>query len=253
MDAALRDDERLPWLDSPRPAAATPAGRHARTPLLLLLGLFLVSTVAVMAFLAGRTAAPGATASEPAARVARRGAPAPVPNPVPLPSPVTPVAPPVPVETMAPSTSAEVGAAPATPRATSPRHHRWATVRHAARPTPPRLARAAVRDAPNARVMPAASIAPPLRAKWPVRPFAGPRGRVIQLGAYTTAAQADAAWWRVARAYPYLSTLPRVVTRVGPTRGRARYYRVRLAAGSSEEARSLCRQLHGLGRGCIIA
>ena len=62
----------------------------------------------------------------------------------------------------------------------------------------------------------------------------------------------DAAWWRLVRAYPYLGTLPRVVTYVGPTPGRVRIYQLKLAAGSRREARILCRNLHRVGRGCAV-
>lgn len=92
---------------------------------------------------------------------------------------------------------------------------------------------------------------PSRRTSWPAQPFAAP-GRVIELGAYITPGQLDAARWRLLRAYPYLGTLARSVTFIGPTPGRPRYYRLRLAASSSREARALCNNLHRIGRGCMI-
>ena len=249
-------DDRLPWLDAPRSAKVPPAARRARTPLLVLLGLFLASAVAMMAFLAGRGSAPVTAPPEVTTRIAPPVVPVPVPVPVPMPIPTPQMAPPASVmATPAPVVVADARVAPAKPRATRPERKRKATIRRrSARTATPRRARVAVhRTAPHARAVPKAYAAPRRRANWPARPFAGPRGRVVQLGAYTTKPQADAAWWRVARAYPYLATLPRVVTVIGPSRGRPRYYRIRLAAGSNREARALCRQLHRVGRGCIIA
>ena len=249
-------DNRLPWLESPRPTPkAPPAARRARTPLLALLGLFFFSAIAGMAYLTGRSTAPAATsAPEESLRAASPVAPVRAPAPTPLPP--TPIAPPVPVVTApAPPVAAPVRAVPAKPRATRPTTKRKASVRRSS-------ARQSTRQStrrPERAVLvhrntslPRAAAVPQRRTVWPARPFAGPRGRVIQLGAYRTQAQADAAWWRVARAYPYLSTLPRVVTAIGPSRGRARYYRVRLAAGSGREARALCSNLHRIGRGCRI-
>jgi len=247
-DAASADD-RLPWLDAPRSAKPIPAARRARTPLLVLLGLFLVSAIAVMAYLAGR----GAALLAPAPPVERSALPTALP-PAQGPALVPPAPPPVPVATAnAPPATQAPRAMTAKPRATRPQAKREAKVRRSSTGEPARrTARAAVahRNTDRARALPQRYAAPHRGTVWPARPFAGPRGRVIQLGAYRTQAQADAAWWRVARAYPYLSTLPRVVTATGPSRGRPLYYRVRLAAGSGREARALCSNLRRIGRGC---
>ena len=246
---AQTNDDRLPWLDPPRPARPVPAARRVRTALLMLLGLFLASAIALMAFLIGRSTVPVAL-RPPVERVARASAPVPVP--------ASSIAPPVYVATTkAPPPAAEVPrTTPARPRAVRPKAKPITSVpRSSARRQAIRPARDVVihRDTLRPRAVPSAHAALQRRTVWPARPFSGPRGRVIQLGAYTTQPQADAAWWRVARAYPYLTSLPRMVTWIGPSRGRPRYYRVRLAAGSNREARALCRHLHRIGRGCIIA
>jgi hypothetical protein len=244
------NDERLPWLESPRPSTgsrATKAARRARTPLLILLGLFAATSVAIMAFLAGRGSGP-------------------------LPSRTAPRAPavivaPLPPATVAPSPVAAPVASTAQPKASVPSRP-TATKRRASRPTAHRARRPhrhAVRK-PRRSLIPdivihrnatppraqAAAIAPQRRTVWPAQPFAGAPGKVLLLGSFRTMAHADAAWWRVARAYPYLATLPRVVTYVGPTPGRVRIYHLKLAAGSRREARILCRNLHRVGRGCAV-
>lgn len=255
MDGARSGDDRLPWLDAPRPAKPT-ATRRARTPLLAMLGLFFASAIAVIAYLAGRGTAPVAVQERaPAARSVAPAAPAPAPIPLPTPGPAVPLAPPPPVVTTPePPTVAPASAAPATSRAErSTAKPKGSARRSAARPAkesaPRPVAPPVVVSTPPPPIV---STAPPRRIIWPAQPFAGPRGRVIQLGAYRTQAQADAAWWRLARSYPYLTTLPRMVVWVGPSPGRARIYRVRLAASSGREARALCRNLHRIGRGCAV-
>ena len=241
MAVALSDSDRLPWLDSPRPAKPT-ATRRARTPLLAMLGLFFASVIAVMAYLAGRGTAPVAQHAPPE-RLAERAPPMPAPAPAPLPP-----APPTPVETKpAPVPEITVRTAAAPPAAAPAKVRPKASVRPSppplpAAPPPPRSAGAAT----------VASAPPRARPVWPAKPFALSRGRIIQLGSYTTQPQADAAWWGVARAYPYLSTLPRVMTAFDPSPGRPRTYQVRLAASSRREARALCQYLHRIRRGCIV-
>jgi hypothetical protein len=245
------NDERLPWLESPRPPARSRtarAARRARTPLLILLGLFAATSVAIMAFLAGRGSGPLPSRTAPR-------------------SPAVIVAP-LPPATVAPAPVAAPVASTAAPKASVPSRF-TAKKRRASRPTAHRVKRShrkAVRkprrslipdivihrNATPPRAPAAATVAPQRRTVWPARPFAGVPGKVLLLGSFRTMAHADAAWWRVARAYPYLATLQRVVTYVGPTPGRARIYHLKLAAGSRREARILCRNLHRVGRGCAV-
>ena len=238
-------DDRLPWLDTPRPAREAPRpARRTRAPLLLLLGLLVASTVAVMAFLAGRGSGPFAPeprASAPPLEVA----PAPVaplaPEPLPLPTPVPaiPVAPPPLAETAPAAEPVRTASEPRTPAAKPKRTAK-------ARPSVKRSRGVTVhRNTSRARMTPP-------RYQWPVPSAAGPSGRVIQLGAYYDGRQTMAAWKRLRRAYPYLATLPRKVTVVTPGPGRPRFYRLRIGAQSPAHARAICDNLHRVGRGCTI-
>jgi hypothetical protein len=250
MADARHADDRLPWLESARPAKPkpSPASRRARTPLLLLLGLLLAGTVAVMAFLAGRgsgpfdaeppgsDATPAAVAPTPAPPAASQQAPAPTPLPTPVPA--LPAAPPAPAAT-----------APAPAPAAAP-------VRAVARPaTAKRTASARRPVARSHRVTVHRNVraqAAPPRYQWPAPSAAGPSGRVIQLGAYVSGRQTMASWRRLRRAYPYLATLPRKVTIVSPGPGRPHYYRLRIGAPSAAHARAICNNLHRIGRGCTV-
>lgn len=242
-------DDRLPWLESPRPSArarTARAARRARVPLLTLLALFGAAGVALLSFLAGRTTGPQQ----------RSKAPPPAVIVAPLPPARMPGAPvvaeaPAPLPASSTAISKASTASKARPPATVQRAkaQRRAPVRKPRRSVIPDIVihRNATPPAPAIT-----AAVPPRRAVWPAQPFAGTPGKVIQLGSFRTMAQADAAWWRLVRVYPYLGTLPRMVSWVGPTPGRARTYQLRLAAGSRREARILCRNLHRIGRGCAV-
>ena len=240
-------DDRLPWLDTPRPARKAPRpARRTRAPLLLLLGLLLASTVAVMAFLAGRGSGPFAPeprASAPPLEVVPAPvaplAPEPLPLPLPTPVPAIPVAPPPLAETAPAAEPVRTASEPRTPAAKPKRTAK-------ARPSVKRSRGVTVhRNTSRARMTPP-------RYQWPVPSAAGPSGRVIQLGAYYDGRQTMAAWKRLRRAYPYLATLPRKVTVVTPGPGRPRFYRLRIGAQSPAHARAICDNLHRVGRGCTI-
>lgn len=241
-DAGLADD-RLPWLENPRPNKAKRSGaaRRSRTPLFVLLGLLLAGTVAVMAFLAGRGSGPfeaePSAADAPAAATPQAPAPSAAPQTVPQPAEPAPLVPPPP--TLSPP--APVAEPVQAPRAAAPaKARREASARPAARSTGVQIHRRRSR----------AVTAPP-RYRWPAA-SAQPSGRVVQLGAYYNGRQTMAAWRRLRRAYPYLATLPRKVTVVRPGPGHPHYYRLRIGAQSAAHARSICDNLHRIGRGCTV-
>ena len=246
MGDARSGEDRLPWLDAPRPAKSRAAARRARRPLLVLLALFLASAIAVMAYLSGWSRSRESMPPTP------RGialAPAPiVPRPVPvLPTPVVPSVPVV--ATPALPVIARVSARAGKARATWAAAKRVASARNSVRR---RVAARVARDARIERNTRSAR-AVARRYRWPASSAAGPSGRVVQLGAYRTGRQTTAAWLRLRRAYPHLRTLPRKVTVAAPRAGRPRYYRLRIGTRSTGEARALCDTLHRIGRGCIIA
>lgn len=227
-------DDRLPWLAPTPPARPATAARRARTPLLLLLGLFCFSAIAVIAYVAGRGLTPAAPrAPDPPATVA----PAPAPVAAPTPRPQAP-------PRIAAAPSAHV--VPAAPTAAPPK----TSLKPEARTT---RRRETARAAPAVRVQrarPPARVAQ--RYRWPPSFAAAPSGRVVQLGAYPSGHQTMAAWLRLRRAYPHLATLPRKVVISAPRAGRPRYYRLRIGTRTPGEARALCQALHRIGRGCIV-
>ena len=235
-------DDRLPWIENPRPAARkrSASARRARTPLLLLLGLIMAGTVAVMAFLAGRGSGPIASQADFGEAPAVAVEPTAVPPPAVLLPPE-----PAPVVTPAPAPSPSVAnsaAAPSQP----------ATASKPAKAKPKTKARPVARtDGVQIHRNRRQAQTAPRRYRWPV-PSAQPSGRVVQLGAYYSGRQTMAAWRRLRRAYPYLSTLPRKVTIVRPGPGHPLYYRLRIGTQSEGHARAICDNLHRIGRGCTV-
>ena len=253
MGDARSADDRLPWLESPRAAKPVSAARRARTPLLLLLGLFCFSAIAVMAYLAGRGLTMQPTnALEEQVRAPPRVALAPPPTPTPAPQPAAPLPPPAlaptpaPTITPAPPRAAPVRASPVKPRATRPKPARKAQASSTIR------RRAAVRPTHGVTVHRNRRPTAPRRYRWPASFASAPSGRVVQLGAYPSGHQTKAAWLRLRRAYPHLATMPRKVVVSAPRPSRPRYYRLRIGTRSPGEARALCDRLHRIGRGCIV-
>lgn len=237
MSEARTEGERLPWLDTPRaPKPAVPRRKLPRAPIFVLLSLFLLASIGLMSFLVGRVAEPIASAPAPSRPVQRSGPTATVT--LPAPSAAVPLAPVPAVE--------EAKSSPA-PRATPPRH---ASAKPKA--SQPSRARPARRPARTAEATPRAIPAPVRRVSLVPPPVAGRSGRMIQLGAFTDPREADAAWHRLTRAYPYLGALPKIVAPTRPPPGDARLYRLQLGARSNGDALALCRKLVRIGRSCIV-
>ena len=82
------------------------------------------------------------------------------------------------------------------------------------------------------------------------------RGRVVQLGAFATRAQAEGTWRKVTRRYPYLTSKPKMVNTVdvralGGGR-RTRMYRLQLGTSSQAQSVVICQQLEKAGHSCVV-
>jgi hypothetical protein len=247
--------ERLPWLAdeplkaarqaaSPRPA---PSAR-AMWPWYLLL-LLLVSGVAAGLWWLGteqQEAPPPELAAEQS-----------------IPIPVTRPAPAAPAEPLANAAAAAEAEAAAEP---PPLPARRRVQRRAEAPpssASPRSAPPAERSqsaTPSRGVFPADEpvAAPPQTGPRPIVVYHPQpnRGRVIQLGAFPTRAQAEQSWRRVVRRYPYLATKPKMVNTVdvrGLGGGRpTRMYRLQLGTSSQAQSAVICQQLERAGQSCVV-
>lgn len=223
------DGDRLPWL-GPMPGRTVAPGPRAAvrglTLLVVLLTVALTGTLSLI-LLRGRDAPTIATPVQPAST-----AKVDLPAARVAPPPLAPVLPTKLAEAQAPTVKL---AAPAKQvRAKSTKSVKQARAKKR-RATPRRVSRPQVRVHRGVR-------------NWPV----APRGRVIQLGAFNSAGQADVAWRSTVRDYTYLGTLPRKITpvRIGPRR--KLYYRLQVATPSPRHAVLICRVVRATRRACIV-
>jgi hypothetical protein len=100
----------------------------------------------------------------------------------------------------------------------------------------------AVRPEPEPRPAPSAEPSEPA----PDKPTGG-AGSVIQLGAYTSAGQAQRGWDALSARFPTLKGATKLII---PFSGG---YRLRAGTGSPEEARQACQMLKAAGEACFIA
>jgi hypothetical protein len=255
-------NERLPWLaDEPASAAATASARPSAAqtarpkpagkmwPFYLLLAL-LVGAVGLGAWWLGTR---------------QHEAPPPqLPVESPLAIPVTRIEQPP----AAPSDAILAEQAQAVPERTAEPNRRPA-------PQPTRSAPPApeptdtLQDAPQISELPGArrSVFPADEPVSAPLPRTGPqpvviyhpqpnRGRVVQLGAFPTRAQAEQTWKRVIRRYPYLASKPKMVNTV-EVRGvgsgrRTRMYRLQLGTSSQAQSAVICQQLERAGMSCVV-
>jgi hypothetical protein len=219
-DAVYADpSERLPWLPNAAPPPERPR-RRPRAPLIVSAGV-------AVALAAGSWA------------LMQQG---PAPRPVAV-EPVETVA--LPPPTVAPEAAAE----PQAPLAAEREALRPAPAESAATARPKRrVAKAVPQSKAAKRIRAAPSInAPPYNSRaWQ----SGVRGRIIQLGAFRTSAQAHGEWKRVYYRHPLLRPLPPRVVK-SKIRGRI-YYRLQLGTFSQAHSELLCQRLRAIGEGCIV-
>jgi len=219
---SLDPSERLPWLSDPGfPKPRQP--RRSWLPLLLA-----VSTAGAIAY-GGWTLVKHGMEPKPAPVESARS--------VSLPPPVAAEQPKItPVEPSAGEREALTPAAELSPRVA--KHSPRAAVQAAA----PR--KKAAKSAPAA----ASRAATP--AYEPKAWQSGVPGRIIQVGAYSSAAKAQREWRRIYNRYPLLRPLsPRIIK--SKVRGRT-FHRLQLGTFSQAHSELLCQRLRATGQGCIV-
>jgi len=90
----------------------------------------------------------------------------------------------------------------------------------------------------------------PLRAR-PAAAGAVAGGTLVQLGAFPSAAVANSAWTNFAKRFSYLAPLAKTVEPVA--RGGSTLYRLRVDAGSANQAADICGRLRVAGETCFVA
>jgi hypothetical protein len=83
-------------------------------------------------------------------------------------------------------------------------------------------------------------------------PAAAPTGgAMVQLGAYPSESSANAAWDRFSKRFSYVAALGKVVQPVA-SNGKT-LYRLRVNAGSANQAADICGRLRVAGESCFVA
>lgn len=147
--------------------------------------------------------------------------------------------------------TAAIGAEPRTmPRS----NERRRAVAPAARPSARNEGRPVRRIVPADEPAAAAPVIEPSPVvAYSPRPYVG---RVVQLGAFPTRAQAEQRWKRITRRYPYLATKAKMVNTVdvqGLGGGRPmRMYRLQLGTSSQAQSVVICQQLERAGHSCVV-
>ena len=91
----------------------------------------------------------------------------------------------------------------------------------------------------------------PVGAARAPAPASAAGGSLVQLGAYPTESTANAAWTAFTKRFAYLAPLGKSVQPVA-TEGRT-LYRLRVNAGSANQAADICGRLKVAGEGCFVA
>jgi hypothetical protein len=109
-----------------------------------------------------------------------------------------------------------------------------------ARPEPPRAVAEPAQPADAIKVPPAAPEPTPSAA-----------GSVVQLGAFSSGAKAEAAWKALTTRFEPLAAASKIIVPVSNGKG-GTLYRLRAGAASSADARSLCARLRVAGESCVV-
>ena len=91
----------------------------------------------------------------------------------------------------------------------------------------------------------------PMTASRPTGPGSASGGSLVQLGAYPTESAANAAWDRSSKRFAYLAALGKSVQPVAS--GGRTLYRLRVNAGSANQAADICGRLRVAGETCFVA
>lgn len=93
--------------------------------------------------------------------------------------------------------------------------------------------------------------AAPMTTARPTGPGTASGGSLVQLGAYPTESAANAAWDRTSRRFAYIAALGKAVEPVAS--GGRTLYRLRVNAGSANQAADICGRLRVAGETCFVA
>jgi hypothetical protein len=109
---------------------------------------------------------------------------------------------------------------------------------------PPPTSEAVPPSEPPAKIEPA--------QVWPARVIDGASGRLVRVGAFTTAHQAKKGWWAIVRMNPALKRLPALVVPVQSLRNGRTYYRLQMGTTSQAHSTVLCQRMRMIAQSCVV-
>ena len=86
---------------------------------------------------------------------------------------------------------------------------------------------------------------------WPPRVVAGASGRLVEIGAFGSVAQAKQGWRHMIRAFPAVAHLPAVVRPDRNSKGRI-FYRFRIGTTSQAHSEVLCQRMQKIAFSCAV-
>lgn len=92
---------------------------------------------------------------------------------------------------------------------------------------------------------------PPMTPSKPTGPGTASGGSLVQLGAFPSEAAANTAWTRFSKRFEYIAPLGKSVQPVAS--GGRTLYRLRVNAGSANQAADICGRLRVAGESCFVA
>jgi hypothetical protein len=241
--------DRLPWLTDEPQRKAAPAKPRSRN--LLGWAAAAVLLVAGGSFWLGTRSqtseGPLPIGSRPSATVK-----------VPQPGPVQPQVRIAPQPQVAPAPSPEVREEAAPQVHVAPPPVRKVVIREIVRQvvTVPAKEEKAASRAPKETAAVATSAhpqpsAPAQLTPWPPRVVAGASGRLVEIGAFGSVAQAKQGWRHMVRAFPAVAHLPAVVRPDRNSRGRI-FYRFRIGTTSQAHSEVLCQRMQKIDFSCAV-
>lgn len=230
------DSERLPWLEPYREVIADKrrAERRSHGGLVAVAGVFAVLMAAMGGYWLGQRGERAVTQ------------PAPVQS-----RPTFPATPP-PAEAPPAADSIEALPEPSPEPEPAVEAEKPRQAAERTKPAPPR--KASIRKADTRRTTYDRVTAKQREAvrTWPKMPSPGPPGQVIQLGAFSTRARAEAAYRQRTARYPLLAGMPQVVVPI-VTRPRGEVlYVLRLGTQTRQQSHIVCRNLRRSGDHCLV-
>ena len=87
---------------------------------------------------------------------------------------------------------------------------------------------------------------------WPADTVEGASGKLVRVGKFTTAGEAEEGWHKVLRQYPGMQRLSALPVPIKSLRDGHVYYRLQIGTNSLEHSEVLCNRVQNMHQSCTI-